>query len=321
VAEPDLLQAFLDDLVANPNDPELWLILADWLDERGDPRAELVRLSWSLLHDKSRGFSQRQARVQELLAGGLLPVVPRRTLAPDFEFAWCPPGSFLMGSPPSEPRRSRDEHRHTVTLSRGFWMGVCPVTQGQWRTVMGDNPSAFSRANRPERIEEVSDADLERFPVEKVSWNAAVDFCGRLGRSVGQPIRLPTEAEWEYACRAGTTTAFSFGDDPKLHDDYAVFSETGNPKDTRPDVVGRRKPNAFGLYDVHGNVCEFVQECHNDYRKHATVDPRGPSEGPGRVVRGGTFHFVWWHCRSAARVGRGDSATSDTGFRVCFTPG
>src|SRR5262245_45202974 len=121
MAETDLLQAFLDDVVANPHDPSLWLILADWLDEHDRPGGELVRPSWSLRHQPGRGFARRQARVQQLLAEGVLPVVPRRTLRPDFEFAWIPPGSFRMGSPPSERRRVSDEPRHLVTLTRGFW--------------------------------------------------------------------------------------------------------------------------------------------------------------------------------------------------------
>src|SRR5262249_23679726 len=110
------------------------------------------------------------------------------------------------------------------------------------------------------RVVGVADDQLERFPVESITWDAVQDFCARLGGRTGQPIRLPTEAEWEYACRAGTTTSFSFGDDPSRLHEYAVYSTTGRAGEMRPDVVGRRKPNAFGLYDVHGNVCEWCQE-------------------------------------------------------------
>jgi uncharacterized protein (TIGR02996 family) len=302
-ATPDLLEAFLDDIVANPHDPSLWLILADWLDERDDPRAELVRLTWSLQHEPGRGFAQRQRRVQQLLAGGMVSIVPRRMLPPDFEFAWIPPGSFRMGSPPKEPRRERGERRRPVTIPRGFWMGVYPVTQGQWEAVMGDNPSAHSRGKSGARLTEVSEDELTRFPVESVPWPNAQRFCAKLAERVGQPIRLPTEEEWEYACRAGTTTSFSFGDDPKQYHEFALFSETGDPFDTHPDVVGRRKPNAWGLYDMHGNVCEWSD---------------GHSRG---FVRGGTYHFVWWHCRSAARAPRASTeGHSDTGFRICFNP-
>jgi formylglycine-generating enzyme required for sulfatase activity len=158
--------------------------------------------------------------------------------------------------------------------------------------------------------------------VECVSWDASCEFCTRLGQRIGQPVRLPTEAEWEYACRAGTRSSFSFGDDPTRYHDYAILSDTGDPDDTRPDPVGRRKPNAWGLYDMHGNICEWCSESPHTYPsgKEESVDPVGPVTGPDRLVRGGTWHFVWSVCRSATRVDREISGTTDTGLRVCFTP-
>jgi len=309
--EADLVEVFLDDVVAHPADPGVWLILADWLADRDDPRSELVRLSWQLRHEPGHpDFSRRQGRVQGLLAGGMVPVVPRRTLA-GHAFVWVPPGSFLMGSPAEEAQRDPGETQRRVPIAAGFWMGVHPVTQGQWLAVMGDTPSAYSRTGPPDRaadVADVADADLERFPVESVTWDGVREFCARLGRRIGQAVRLPTEAEWEYACRAGTTTAFSFGDDPHGHDAFARFSETGQPYDSRPDVVGRRKPNAFGLHDMHGNICEW---CDNG---------NPPVPYAGFPTRGGTFHFVWCVCRSAARALRQPPGACDTGFRVCFTP-
>jgi formylglycine-generating enzyme required for sulfatase activity len=184
---------------------------------------------------------------------------------------------------------------------------------------MGGSPSTHSRGHA--QVRDVSDADLDRFPVESVLWADAVEFCDKLAESVGQPIRLPTEAEWEYACRAGTTTAFCFGDDPAVLHEYAVFfSPAGLPSGRRPDVVGRRKPNAWGLHDVHGNVCEWCQDGYREYPRSEAVDPLAPSEGDVRVVRGGTYHFIWEFCRSACRVTRDVAGSSDTGLRICFHP-
>jgi uncharacterized protein (TIGR02996 family) len=318
---PDLLQAFLDDIVAHPDDPSLWLILADWLEDQQDPRAELVRLTWQLQYEPSHTrFRLRQARVQELIAGGMLPVRPTRTLD-GMTFAWVAPGSFQMGSPKRESGRRDDEQLHRVRLTRGFWMGIHPVTQGQWRDLMDNNPSSFTR-RRGKRVAGLSDADLELLPVDSVSWDASCEFCTRLGQRIGQVVRLPTEAEWEYACRAGTRSSFSFGDSPNRYPDYAILSDTGRPPDTRPDPVGRRKPNAWGLYDMHGNILEWCAEALSPYPsgKGECVDPVGPATGRTRVVRGGTWHFVWNVCRSATRVSREVEGTSDTGLRVCFTP-
>jgi uncharacterized protein (TIGR02996 family) len=319
---PDLLPAFLDDIVAHPDDPSLWLILADWLDERDDPRAELVRLTWQLQYEPDHAeFKPRAARVQALIAGGMVPVRPTRTFG-DIDFVWIAPGSFLMGSPPTESHHSAEEHRHRVRLTCGYWMSRCQITQGQWTAVLGDNPSDFNHRTRPDRVGGLTERDLAQLPAENMSWGAARAFCARLGRQLSQPVRLPTEAEWEYACRAGTTTAFSFGDDPKLYPRYAILSDTGNPEGTRPDLVGRRLPNAWGLHDMHGNVCEWVAESSSPYPTDAgeSVDPQGPTTGPSRLVRGGTYHFVWWVSRAASRVTRIVAGSCDTGLRVCFHP-
>src|SRR5262245_56373277 len=165
-----LEQAFLDSIVASPDDPTTWLVLADWLEDQDDPRAELVRLTWSLTQNRQRrDFKKRQARVQALLASGVRPVVPRLTLPGEFEFAWIPPGTCHIGSPVREQLRIDDESRHPVTLTRGFWLGIYPVTQGQWHTIMGNNPSSFSRSgdNAPE-VATLSDDDVDRLPVENV---------------------------------------------------------------------------------------------------------------------------------------------------------
>src|SRR5579884_1979156 len=185
----DLEQAFLADIVAHADDPSRWLILADWLEDQADPRAELVRLTWSLQAEAGRpDFKKRQARVQELLAGGMIPVRPRLSLD-GFEFAWVPPGSFVMGSPPREAGRFPNEARHRVTLTRAYFVGVYPVTQWQWLEVMGTAPSYFSRrGGGADRVLDVADEDLAWFPVESVPFDAAQEFCARLAARLGRPV-------------------------------------------------------------------------------------------------------------------------------------
>jgi uncharacterized protein (TIGR02996 family) len=199
-------QSLLQSIVDHPEDAARWLILADWLEENDDARrAELLRLHRKLidtccepqLHPERAG---QQARMLELLTEGVRPCVPRRTLTlgkgVEMTFAWIPPGSFVMGSSPDELDRGEDEVQHRVTLTRGFWLGLTPVTQGQWRAVRNYNPSRYV---------------AEMHPVEQVLWGECQKHCRRLGKKVGKRLRLPTEAEWEYACRAGTTTPFFWG--------------------------------------------------------------------------------------------------------------
>jgi uncharacterized protein (TIGR02996 family) len=316
----DLEQAFLDDIVAHPENPALWLILADWLEDRGDPRAELVRLTWQLQYEPEHvDFAQRQARVQALLAGGMVPVRPRRTLA-GIEFAWVPPGSFLMGSPPDEEDREDDETLHPVSLLAGFWMGVYPITQAQWTAVMGDNPSEFARTGRArDKVKTIGDAELERFPVESVTWEAAQKFCDR----VGQGVELPTEAQWEYACRAGTSTPFHFGSFPTGREancmgksGLAIEQEWEHL--ARPSVVGSYPPNAWGLHDLHGNVWEWCQDVSHPEEETGQASNRPSGEiMTRRVLRGGSWWSAAWSCRAACRSSREQSKRNSlSGFRV-----
>jgi uncharacterized protein (TIGR02996 family) len=323
-----LEQAFLDDVVAHPDDPSLWLILADWLDEREDPRAELVRLTWQLQYESDHAdFASRQARVQALLAGGMKPVRPRCTLD-GIDFAWVPPGTFLMGSPRDEPERGEDEKQHRVTLTAAFWMGVYPVTQAQWRAVMGDNPSAFTRNGRSAgSVEDLSDADLDRFPVESLTWDQAQEFCTNLSSRLGRRIRLPTEAQWEYACRAGTTSPFHFGSVLAGHEatcDGSVpycTTEVG-PNSRHPTPVGlpSHPPNAWGLCDMHGNVWEMCRDAYRKtYHRLPGTDPlHDPPSATRRVLRGGSWGIRARWCRSTDRHTVSHSGTSSGyGFRVC----
>ena len=195
------------------------------------------------------------------------------------EFAWIPAGDFRMGSTSSEAS-DREQPVTRVRISRGFWLGKHEVTQAEWQAVMGTNPSGFSGCGR--------------CPVERVSWNDAQGFIRQLnGRAGGTRYRLPTEAEWEYAARAGTS-----GDRYGNLDPIAWHS--GNSGD-RTHPVGQKAPNAFGLHDMLGNVLEWVQDWHGGYPGGSVTDPRGPGSGSDRVFRGGSWIGDAGHCRASLR--------------------
>ncbi len=235
-----------------------------------------------------------------------------------------PPGEFMMGSPETEADRdSSEEMLHRVRITKPFYLGMYEVTQSEYERVMGRNPSAFSSSG--DRSERVSGSDTSRFPVETVAWKDAMEFCRRLSatdaeRSAGRVYRLPTEAEWEYACRAGSNTKWSFGDSETSPGDYAWYS--GN-SDRKTHPVGQKKPNAWGLYDMHGNVWEWCQDWRDAdyYAASPTDDPQGPSAGWLRVTRGGGGYYSARACRSAYR-GRGtpDYRSRGLGFRLAFSP-
>ena len=243
------------------------------------------------------------------------------------------PGTFMMGSPEDELGRQDDEVQHQVTLTQGYWLGKYEVTQAQYEAVMGKNPSCYKGAD---------------LPVEQVSWNDAVKFCewltaqeraaGRLPE--GYEYTLPTEAQWEYACRAGTTTAFNNGTniptmlqrtdrpcpnlDPLAWYGYnsgeynSAGNYTGNGK-TFP--VGQKQPNAWGLYDMHGNVWEWCLDWYGSYPSSAVTDPKGPATGSDRVLRGGSWDYGANGCRSANRFDRNpDNYNYIGGFRVALAP-
>ena len=247
---------------------------------------------------------------------------------------WIPPGTFVMGSPASEAQRSSDEAQHTVTLTKGFYMGKYAVTQGEYLALMGSNPSYFTPANGYSQ-------DLSR-PVEQVSWDDATSYCAQLtqreqgaGRlPVGWVYRLPTESEREYACRAGTTTAFHYGN--ALHGGMANFysyyeydASIGDiyvPNPTtyldRTTTVGSYQPNAWGLYDMHGNVWEWCRDWYGTYPTGSVVDPPGAPPGSYRVFRGGSWFYIGRFCRSASRDNIHPSYRSrNFGFRVVLAPG
>jgi formylglycine-generating enzyme required for sulfatase activity len=227
-----------------------------------------------------------------------------------------PKGTFMMGSPASEQGRDDDETQHEVTISEDYYLGVFEVTQGQYEKVMGTNPSYF-----PKRV--IGKSDSSMYPVEKVSWEDAVEFCKKLSdlpeeKKAGRVYRLPTEAEWEYACRAGSKSAYSFGADSTSLGDYAWFGENSGNQ-THP--VGEKKANAWGLYDMHGNVWEWCSDCWGKYPKGSVSDPSGPSEGSYRVNRGGCWGIGAADCRSANRSWLDPSIRNyGYGFRVALSP-
>ncbi len=222
-----------------------------------------------------------------------------RELAPgiSMRLRWVPPGRYPMGSPNDEKGRQEDEVLHWVTLSRGFWLGEAPCTQAEWEAVMGKNPSRFKDHAVPRRA---------RRPVEMVNWEDCEGFCARLNeRYPGMGARLPTEAEREYACRAGTASAYNDGSEctePEGRDlalrELGWFA--GNSGGRTHDVKGLR-PNAWGLYDMHGNVLEWCSDWHAVHSEEEQRDPLGPAEGRTRSIRGGSWNSSARNCRSALR--------------------
>ena len=219
------------------------------------------------------------------------------------EFVLIPPGQFEMGS---EKGDANEQPVHAVSINQPFFMGKYPVTQRQWEAVMGNNPSRFKGADRP---------------VETVSWNDTQEFLRLLNeRDKDRHYRLPTEAEWEYAARAGSRGAYCFGDDENQLAEYAWY---GKSLETGTQQVGRLKPNAWGLYDMHGNVWEWVQDWYagDYYHKSPTEDPPGPDTGEYRVLRGGAYFFHQLNARCAARFNNNPRYRNNYyGIRVVVLP-
>jgi len=235
-----------------------------------------------------------------------------------------PAGSFLMGAYPGEQDGQDVEMpQHTVSLTRSILMAEFPTTQAQWQALMGSNPSTFSVANQGAATD-----DFSR-PVEEVSWNdvtaAQTGFLARLNaataatRPAGTAFRLPTEAEWEYACRAGTTTRFYWGDDPfySVIDRYAWWSSDASGSTHAVGSLGPDSANPFGLFDMNGNVFEWCQDWYGPYAAGTASDPQGAASGTYRVVRGGAWYYGDLYCRSANRSYSGpNDRFPSIGFRV-----
>lgn len=219
------------------------------------------------------------------------------------KFVLIPAGTFMMGSPENEHERLDNETLHQVTISRSFYMQTTPVTRVQWQRVMGTKPWGCSSGGYD-------------CPVERVSWSDVQDFIGSLNgqeRTDKYYYRLPTEAEWEYAARAGTTTRFHSGDND---DDLSHVGWYGGNSES-PHPVGQKTPNAWGLYDMHGNVWEWVHDLYGVYPSGSVTDPGGSISGLKRVARGGAWIYSASSCRSAVRR-REDPGyrLDDMGFRL-----
>ncbi|HEY1190787.1 MAG TPA: SUMF1/EgtB/PvdO family nonheme iron enzyme [Gemmata sp.] len=332
------LDDLLNAIVTDPREETRWLVLADYLEEFDDPRrAELLRLHRKLLatccapgaHPKRRAW---HARIAKLIAGGVKPCVPQRTLTlpggVPLVGSFIPPGAFRMGDKTTEISKPV----HTVTIGYGFFLGVHLVTQAQWRAVMGTDPSRFKGANRP---------------VESINTHDVQEFCARATTALGglATVRLPLEAEWEYACRAGTTTHYHFGTriGPELANYDSSRSWNGSREQTERGEttnVGSFPPNPWGLFDMHGNTEEW---CLNEFQfgyagtgavhlteqdvaeelKRANERWRPVRVGDWvRVARrGGAWLTRPEWCGSGSRDSTLDGGGSSDGFRVCFRLG
>ena len=209
------------------------------------------------------------------------------------ETVWIGPGTFVMGSPEKESGRDLDEGpQREVTISQGFYLGKYTITQGQWKAVMGTKPWAGQSSVQ----------DNPDHPAVYISWEDVQSFIEKLSEAAGSSVyRLPTEAEWEYACRARTTTRWSFGDEEGGLGDYAWYSENGG---RHAQAVGTKESNSWGLYDMHGNVWEWCWDWFGNYKDGAGLDPQGPASGSSRVMRGGSFYYPAQFLRSAIRFHR-----------------
>ena len=218
----------------------------------------------------------------------------------EMKFAWIPPGLFLMGG-----NSVSDNPQHRVTITKGFWMGIFPVTQAQWQDVMGYNPSNFRGDDRP---------------VEQVSWTDCQEFCQKMAALTGKPIRLPTEAEWEYACQAGTSSEYWSGNGEDALKKVGWYS--GNAGSQTHSVGEKKAPNPWGLHDMHGNVWEWCADWLGSLSAENQTDPQGASNGDARVLRGGAFCDVAEGCHAAFR-GRVAPAFRSGRLRVprLFPPG
>lgn len=256
------------------------------------------------VNDKGEIINQNQKTAQYLqknLGNGV-----------NIDFVNVPGGTFTMGSPDSERRRDDDEQPQRQITIPQFWMSKYPVTQLQYETIMVNNPSYFSGKN---------------LPVERVSWFDAIKFCQITSQRLGKEIKLPSEAQWEYSCRAGTTTPFYFGpvitsDLANIDGEYSHYRYANEPNGIyreKTTDVGLFPPNAFGLYDMHGNIQEF---CQDDYHDDLTKIPNDGSpwldEGKVKVIRGGSWYDHPWYCRSAYRyvIPNNGSKNETVGFRV-----
>jgi uncharacterized protein (TIGR02996 family) len=319
--------ALLRALAAAPEDELAWQALADVREEQGDPSGQLLRLHLRVRqHWQDPRRDAWRAEMARLLGAGVRFDLPRLRNRLGMELALIPPGAFLMGSPQDEARHSNDEHQHEVEITRALWLGVHPVTVGQFR--------AFAQATgyRETRWQNPGFSQDDRHPVVGVSWDDAQAFCAWLTQTEsGRVYRLPTEAEWEYSCRGGAPESYPFHAGRPLHSlSSAQANFNGNfpyggaaqgPSLRRTTPVGSYSPNGWGVYDMHGNVWEWCADRYHAayYKRSRRQDPPGPPKGSNRVFRGGGWSGRGLYCRSAFRDGDVPSFRDDgLGFRVAL---
>jgi formylglycine-generating enzyme required for sulfatase activity len=277
------------------------------------------------------GLSAEDAREKQRQAAESLGVPVNEALGlgggMTMELVLIPAGKFLMGSPKIETNHQNDEGpQRQVTISKSYYTGIYEVTQAQWRAVMGTEPWAGKAFIFPGTQSGGSNA------ASYISWDDATKFCQTLSKKTGKKVTLPTEAQWEYACRAGSKTAYSFGDDSSKLGDYAWYSKNWYSKNAykKKDeqyahAVGQKKPNAWGLYDMHGNVWEWCRDWYDAkfYANAKNVDPENTTKAWARVLRGGSWLFNPDNCRAASRGGgsAGFRGFSGGGFRVVVVSG
>jgi len=306
-------------------------------------------------------FTREEAAAAQKECGKRLGLPVEITNSIGMKLKLIPAGEFMMGSTksPQEVVRMFDlpeagakffattlasEHsQHKVRITKPFYLGVHEVTQAEYEKVTGKNPSSFAKGGK--EADRVSGKDTSNHPAEFVNWDEAVEFCKRLSVKEGKTYRLPTDAEWEYACRAGTTTVYSFGDGSSQLGEYAWFGNNSGDQlldadaifkpgsdnyrkrldanNCKPHPVGRKKPNAWGLFDMHGNVWEWCADWYDKdyYADSPTDDPPGPETGSYRVFRGGGWALVAGTCRAAVRHGLAPHIRVGVlGFRVAADP-
>ena len=277
----------------------------------GHSTAEMVLQDIGQTVNASGGKSQSGGGGRSLSTGDTKTIVLPG--GAEMEMIYCAPGSFIMGSPPDDPDRCDAEVQHKVIFTKGFWLGKYPVTQEQWESVMGHNPSESTKGYN--------------YPVDCVSWDDCNDFIEKINSQSNLNARFPTEAEWEYACRAGTTTAYHWGN--SLNGDKANcngYSPCGTSvkgrylRKTTP--VGSYDANPWGFYDMHGNVCEWCADWYGSYPTKAVTDSKGPASGEDRVYRGGSWLSDARFCRSAFRSWLNPyHRFYDHGFRLACSAG
>ena len=268
--------------------------------------SEPVRVETPTVKRRAIAQGKRAGDVKKLSYGGI-----------KYTFRWCPPGEFTMGSPETERGRNGDEASHSVRLTRGFWLLDSEVTQAMWKSVMepGIYESDKKNAKRTAKLYRVC-------PMGYIGLDDARRFCEIFGDETGCAVALPTEAQWEYACRAGTIGPFAGTGVPA---EMGWSAERTEKEDgVNPIGVHRvktRKPNAWGIYDMHGNLSEWVADRYGEYDRRSQIDPKGPSEGEKGVCRGGSVLCEPNQCRSASRISRADGDfRDDTGFRIVLLP-